>query len=99
MCWSDYLRLFNILLICAYFVYMVTVIDWWATRPREERMVLVSHPILLGITAYASLEGITSDLSPGVRVFLYTPSLILCLVALVALSKKIRYVRQRKDDQ
>lgn len=99
MDWSDYLRLFNILLIFTYFVYMFSVIDWWATRPREERMILVSHPILLGITAYASLEGIINDLSPGARVFLYTPSLILCLVALVALSKKIRSVRQRKEDQ
>ena len=94
---ADIFRIFNVALIVAYFAYMMSLKGWWATRPREERVVLVSHPIVLFVTAYSSVEGIVQDLSPGGRVFLYTPSLILCVWGLISLSRKIRTVRKREE--
>lgn len=93
-----YVRVFNILLVLAYFSYMVVLRGWWATRPREERIILISHPILLLVTAYASIEGLVQGLSAGARVFLYTPSLILCLFGLVTLNSKIRYFKKREEE-
>lgn len=95
---ADVFRIFNVVLIVAYFVYMMSLKSWWATRPREERFILVSHPVLLFVTAYSSVEGIVQDLSPGARVFLYTPSLILCVFGLMALNHKIRTIRKREED-
>lgn len=94
---ADIFRLFNVVLIIAYFVYMIYLKDWWATRPREERIILVSHPVLLFVTAYSSIEGIVQDLSPGGRVFLYTPSLALCVFGLLILNRKIRNIRKREE--
>lgn len=94
---ADIFRIFNVVLIVAYFVYMLSLKSWWATRPREERIILVSQPILLFVTAYASVEGIVQDLSPGGRVFLYTPSLILCVFGLMALNRKIRTIKKREE--
>lgn len=96
---ADFFRIFNVILIVAYFVYMLSLKSWWATRPREERFILVSHPVLLFVTAYSSVEGIVQDLSPGGRVFLYTPSLILCVLGLMALNHKIRTIRKREEDE
>ena len=94
---TDIFRIFNVVLIVAYFVYMFRLTSWWATRPREERLILVSHPVVLFVTAYSSVEGIVQDLSPGGRVFLYTPSLILCVFGLMALNRKIRTIKKREE--
>lgn len=94
---TDAFRIFNVFLIAVYFVYMLRLKSWWATRPREERFILVSHPVLLFVTAYSSIEGIMQDLSPGGRVFLYTPSLILCVFGLVTLNRKIRTIKKREE--
>ena len=96
---ADVFRIFNVALIVAYYVYMLGLKSWWATRPREERIILVSHPILLFVTAYSSVEGIVQDLSPGGRVFLYTPSLILCVFGLMTLNRKIRTIRKREEGE
>lgn len=99
MDFADFFRIFNVVLVFAYFCYMMSLKNWWATRPREERLILVSHPVLLFVTAYSSVEGIAQDLSPGGRVFLYTPSLILCVFGLMALNHKIRTIRKREEDK
>lgn len=96
---TDIFRFFNVVLILAYFVYMLSLKSWWSTRPREERLILVSHPVLLFVTAYSSIEGVLQDLSPGGRVFLYTPSLILCVLGLISLNRKIRTIRKREEDK
>lgn len=99
MDFADIFRFFNVVLIIAYFVYMLRLKSWWSTRPRVERLILVSHPVLLFVTAYSSVEGIILDLSPRGRVFLYTPSLILCVFGLMTLNRKIRTIRKREEDK
>lgn len=94
---TDVFRIFNVVLIVAYFVYMFSLKSWWATRPREERLILASHPIVLFVTAYSSIEGIMQDLSIGGRVFLYTPSLILCVIGLMTMNRKIRTIKKREE--
>ena len=94
---TDIFRILNVILIIAYFAYMMSLKGWWATRPREERLILVSHPVLLFVTAYSSIEGIMQDLSPGGRVYLYTPSLILCVFGLMTMNRKIRTIKKREE--
>lgn len=94
------LRILNLALVVVYFIYLLGLRDWWATRDREERVILVANPVLLGVTAYASLEGILQDITPGARVFLYTPSIFLCLFGVLLLRNKIRSNnKNREEDQ
>lgn len=95
-----FLRILNLVLVSLYFIYLLSLRDWWVTRSKEERVILVANPVLLGVTAYASLEGILQNLDPGVRVFLYTPSIILCLFGVFLLRSKIRSSNKtRKEDK
>lgn len=93
-----FLRILNLLLVALYFIYLVSLRDWWASRDKEERVILVANPVLLGVTAYASLEGILQNLDPGARVFLYTPSIILCLFGVFLLRSKIRSNNKAREE-
>lgn len=95
-----FLRILNLVLVVLYFIYLVGLRDWWATRPKEERVVLIANPVILGVTAYATLEGLLQNITPGTRVFLYTPSIILCLFGVFLLRSKIRSSNKtRKEDK
>lgn len=95
-----FLRILNLVLVVLYFIYLVSLRDWWASKPKEERVVLIANPVILGVTAYASLEGIIQSISPGTRVFLYTPSIILCLFGVFLLRSTIRSNnKDRKEDK
>lgn len=96
---EDVIRLINMGLIVVCFYYMWHLNRWWASRPKEERLILTTVPLLLVIILFSSGESLVQNVGFGARLLLFTPVLILCIVGSGLLAKKIREVdKDRKEE-
>lgn len=96
---EDVLRLINIGLIVVWFYFMCYLYQWWASRPKEERMILTTIPLLLLLILFSTGESLAQDVGFGSRLLIFTPVLILCIFSSVKLALKVRHInRSRKED-
>lgn len=89
MATEDLFRILNMSLIVVWFYFMWKLHPWWASRPKEERMLLVCMPLLLLITLFSSGESLAQNVGFGARVLLLTPVLSLLIFSTFKLSRKI----------
>ena len=86
---GDIFRVINVLLILAVLVLMANIRAWFFTKPKSERVALVSIPIMLVVLAFGTIETILHNIGFGARVVAFTPSLILLYIGLMKLKKNI----------
>lgn len=95
---EDLVRLLNMVLTVICFYYMWHLNRWWASRPKEERLILTSIPLLLIVLLYSSGESIIQDVGFGTRLLLYTPVLIICIIGSFLLARKIRLIEKNREE-
>lgn len=96
---EDVFRLLNIGLILFWFYYLGHLYRWWASRPQEERMILICFPLLLLAIMYSNGESVAQNVGFGSRTLLFTPVLILCLVSAIRMVRKLKaFDKNRKED-
>lgn len=93
---EDLFRFLNIALILLCFYQMIKLRVWWFSRLKEERLILVTIPLLLLMMLLSTIESIIQNVGFGSRVMLYTPVLILCIFSVVNMSRKVKKVKRKE---
>lgn len=95
---EDLLRILNMTLVVVWFAQMWYLHKWWASRPKEERLILACMPLLLLLILFSSGESILQDVGFGSRVLLFTPILVLCLFSSFKMAKKVRKINKKREE-